>query len=70
MELLISAKCTVLGIEIWRGSDSRFSLDSLDGWHSNAQKAATPNVDALRYLKEVAAGPEDLFTVQFSDDPA
>ena len=65
LELLLTNHVSLLGIELWRKSNSRYSLKGQEAWvpvHTNAQDT---HEDALHYLGTIGVGPYDVLTVQF-----
>lgn len=52
-----------LGIEIWRYTGDWYSCDVMSGWYSS--KSVTSIDEARRYLKNIDAEAQDVFTIQF-----
>lgn len=64
LEILRKAKRTPLGIELWKRTANKISLDALNGWYTTSEDVKRNFEGAKQFLEE-AGTDDELFTIQY-----
>jgi hypothetical protein len=65
LDMLLANGVPVLGIEIWRDSGNRLTIDGLETWYSEPGGFQSNHTSASQYVANVHVGANDLFAIQF-----